>query len=209
GWGAAMLYRVLRAPEGESPKAHHLEIVQEPDSSFLEGRHLFASLSSAHEPERAGEGMRTLTVSTHVPMDRLLALDSEGQGAYIAEIQNRMREGLTHYAPDWWNEPVFETTGSPRTFERFTGRRHGLVGGVPRHAGLAGYWGAFYRPSWPGLMLVGDSVFPGQSALAAAAGGSAAARHLWARLGKRAVQSRGQRAAAGAAPSGSKSLEPA
>ncbi|MEM6794986.1 MAG: NAD(P)-binding protein, partial [Acidobacteriota bacterium] len=47
GWGAAMLYRVLRAPEGESPKAHHLEIVQEPDSSFLEGRHLFASLSSA------------------------------------------------------------------------------------------------------------------------------------------------------------------
>ncbi|MEM1179112.1 MAG: NAD(P)/FAD-dependent oxidoreductase [Acidobacteriota bacterium] len=181
-WGAAMLYRVLEAPGDACPDAHHLEMVQDPSQPFLAGNHLFASLSSAAESERAGPGRRTLTVSTHVPMDELRRLDAEAQGAYIHDIQERLRRGLRDFAPDWWNQPVFETTASPRTFERFTGRRDGLVGGVPRRAGLGGYLGAFYRPSLPGLALVGDSAFPGQSALATAAGGAAVARRLLGRL---------------------------
>jgi phytoene dehydrogenase-like protein len=64
---------------------------------------------------------------------------------------------------------------SPRTFERFTGRPEGLVGGVPRRAG-AGQYLRFGNPELlPGLALVGDSVFPGQSTLAAALGGWKAA----------------------------------
>ncbi|MEO1367101.1 MAG: hypothetical protein AAFX50_07970, partial [Acidobacteriota bacterium] len=92
------------------------------------------------------------------------------------------RRGLRDFAPRWWCEPIFETTASPRTFERFTGRRDGLVGGIPRRSGLGGYLGAFTRPSLPGLALVGDSAFPGQSALATAAGGAAIARRLLAGL---------------------------
>ena len=67
---------------------------------------------------------------------------------------------------------------SPRTFERFTSRAHGYVGGVPRTPGLHNYDGLFPSPMLPGLYMVGDSVFPGQSTLAVALGGVRTARHI-------------------------------
>ena len=71
-----------------------------------------------------------------------------------------------------------ELPGSPRTFERFTGRDGGAVGGVPRRAGLHHYTGMSPRPVLEGLWLVGDSVFPGQSTLATALGGVRTAARL-------------------------------
>jgi phytoene dehydrogenase-like protein len=62
-------------------------------------------------------------------------------------------------------------TASPRTWQRFTKRSQGLVGGVPRRAGLHHYTNFWPKAVAPGLYLVGDSVFPGQSALATALGG--------------------------------------
>lgn len=47
-----------------------------------------------------------------------------------------------------------------------------VVGGVARTAGLYHYTNLGPREAAPGLYLVGDSVFPGQSALAAAPGGA-------------------------------------
>jgi phytoene dehydrogenase-like protein len=75
-------------------------------------------------------------------------------------------------------------TGSPRTFERFTGRTGGFVGGSPRRAGLANYRTLGPTEAAPGLFLVGDSVFPGQSTLATALGGQRAAVAALRRLGR-------------------------
>ena len=47
----------------------------------------------------------------------------------------------------------------------------GAVGGIPRVVGLHHYRGIWPSPVLPGLHLVGDSVFPGQSVLATALGG--------------------------------------
>jgi phytoene dehydrogenase-like protein len=52
------------------------------------------------------------------------------------------------------------------------------VGGVPRRAGLHNYEGIWPAPVAPGLYLVGDSVFPGQSTLATAIGGQRVARRI-------------------------------
>ena len=69
-------------------------------------------------------------------------------------------------------------TGSPRTFERFTLRAEGLVGGIPRRAGLEYYDDFFPSAGARGLYMVGDSVFPGQSTLATSIGGVKLAQHL-------------------------------
>jgi len=45
------------------------------------------------------------------------------------------------------------------------------VGGVPRTVGLSHYQSLFPTQAADDLWLVGDSVFPGQSTLAAAIGG--------------------------------------
>ncbi|MFT5683542.1 MAG: phytoene dehydrogenase-like protein [Myxococcota bacterium] len=167
GWGAAMLYRTLRLDTHSEP--HHLELIADPDAPFIEGNHVFCSISGSAE-QRAPDGLRTLTASTHVPMQRLRSFDPAGQAQYIAGIQARMRQTIAERAPEL-SETVSELTASPRTFARFTRRPGGFVGGIPRRTGLASYQGLLPRAVLPGLYLVGDSVFPGQSTLACAAGG--------------------------------------
>jgi phytoene dehydrogenase-like protein len=171
GWGAAMLYGVVRAPRGQGASACHLELIQDEALPFQEGNHLFVSASGAHGEGRAPPGDRTLTVSTHVPLRALRERAPEEQARYVEGIHARMREGLARLAPEWREEVRQEMTASPRTFERFTRREGGAVGGVPRRAGLGHYRELGPRPVMKGLWLVGDSVFPGQSTLATALGG--------------------------------------
>ncbi len=172
GWGACMLYLVVRADAVASPEAHHVQVVQDPSAPFVEGNHFFCSMSDA------SEGERRVTVSTHVPLARLRALAPERRGAYVAGIQQRVRDGLRRHVPEWSDAIVHELTASPRTFERFTGRAEGCVGGIPRRHGL-GHYLAMWPPSVvPGLHLVGDTMFPGQSTLAAALGGCRTAERV-------------------------------
>jgi phytoene dehydrogenase-like protein len=166
-----MLYRVARAPEDARAKACHLELVQDERAPLVEGNHLFVSISGESDTGRAPPGQRTLTISTHVPLRTLAAQSAEDQARYVSAIQARMREGLERLAPDWSQDVRHELTASPRTFERFTRREGGAVGGVPRRAGLHQYRELGPRPVMEGLWLVGDSVFPGQSTLATALGG--------------------------------------
>jgi len=178
GWGAVMLYLVVRPDAPDHDAAHHLELVQDETAPFVEGNHLFVSISGRDERDRAPDGRRTVTVSTHVPAAALAAMPDEARARHVAAIQDRMRAGLAGLAPRLWAGVEHEMTGSPRTFARFTGRDRGLVGGIPRRVGLANYLDAWPGAVAPGLYLVGDTVFPGQSTLATAVGGVKLADHL-------------------------------
>lgn len=183
GWGAAMLYLVARPPAGAPEHAHHLEMIDDPSRPLVAGNHLFASISGADEPERAPPGCRVITVSTHLPAAHLAALSERETADYVAAVQDRMRAVFAARAPEWAAGIERTMTASPRTFERYTRRPGGLVGGVPRRAGLHNYRDAWPRPIAPDLWLVGDSVFPGQSTVATALGGLRAATAIAARLG--------------------------
>jgi len=53
------------------------------------------------------------------------------------------------------------------TFQRFTRRAHGWVGGFPQ----TNLFRAWAPQLAPGMWMVGDSIFPGQSTAAVALGG--------------------------------------
>ena len=184
-WGAVMLYAVVRAPPGADPAAHHVDVMLDARQSPIEGHHAFISLSAADEgrfdDEAAAFGggdLRTVTVSTHVA---LRALDNDA-ATLVATIQDRLRVAVDAALPGF---AVLQTMpGSPRTFARYTGRRAGAVGGVPRGVGRGWLDGAFDDGAFvEGVTLVGDSVFPGQSTLAVAVGGARAAHRLADALG--------------------------
>ncbi len=170
-----MLYLVLEPDAQLPPEAHHLELVADESDPLTKGNHLFVSISGAHE-DRSEEGGRTVTISTHVPMDELRSADDRSR--YVGSIQERMRKTLALRAPEVAAAIRREMSASPRTFERFTGRDHGYVGGIPRRAGIAQYAELWPRPLLPGLYLVGDSVLAGQSTLATALGGVRVAEAL-------------------------------
>ena len=168
GWSAGMIFRTVRPPRGSGPGAHHLEMVADPSKPFLEGNHVFMSIGAEREGV-SNPSLRRVTLSTHISVDRIRA-DGDAGREYVQQVQDRMRRTVADLAPEWC-EVVREFTGSARTFKRWTGRSEGLVGGIPRRAGLAAYAGVFGERFPEGFHLVGDSVFPGQSTLAVAAGG--------------------------------------
>jgi len=188
GWGAAMLYLAVGSDAVPGPEARHLQLIDDEAAPFVEGNHVFCSISAADERKRAPDGQRTVTVSTHVPMHKLRGLPAEAQGTYVDNIQAKMRETIARRAPELLEHETFRMTASPRTFARFTGRHLGYVGGVPRRVGLKHYRprALWPRQAMPGLYLVGDSVLLGQSTLAVALGGvrtaeKIAARDAWSR----------------------------
>lgn len=177
GWGACMLYRVVRPPADFDRHATHLQLVDDAVLPLLEGNHVFCSVG---EPRRDDHGreIRSLTISTHVDAARATEGPVEARAAYVERVQQRMRATLRRRAPEWEQDVVLELPGSPRTFERFTGRPQGYVGGIPRRTGLATYRDLLPPRLPAGLHLVGDSVFPGQSTLATALGGRRLAHRL-------------------------------
>ncbi|MFK7999733.1 MAG: phytoene desaturase family protein [Polyangiales bacterium] len=173
GWGACMLYlRLPKSFQGRS-EAHHLQLVGDTSRPLQDGNHVFCSLSGEDE-HRNEEGERTVTCSTHVRMSALRG--AEDQGAFVEGIQQRMQETIALRAPELLARTTMK--GSPRTFERFTGRDFGYVGGIPRRAGLSNYRDMSNDPFAKGLHMVGDSVFPGQSTLATALGGLKVAERI-------------------------------
>jgi phytoene dehydrogenase-like protein len=176
GWGAVMLYldvdpRGLES--GDTPQ--HFELVSRRDEALIEGNHIFCSLGGPGD-RPASDPWRPVTVSTHLRMSEFLAGDDDARRRRIESVQARMRETLEERAPDLAAAVERSMTASPRTFQRFTGRPDGFVGGVPRRRGWSAYR-LFAAPEVaPGLRLVGDATFPGQSILATALGGVKAAR---------------------------------
>lgn len=167
GWGAVMLYRVVRDEGLLAPDPHHVDLTARLGVPPTLGHHVFCSVGGAAE-DTAGPGLRTVTASTHLPMP---ADGSPPDAALVAEVQERMRATITSGYPALAEATVREMTASPRTFARFVGRPGGYVGGIPRKVGLHHYRTLGPRPIEPGVWMVGDTAFPGQSILAAAIGG--------------------------------------
>lgn len=182
GWGACMIYRVAKVPPSFAARyghaAQHLSLIGDAFKPFVEGNHVFLSVTGGEDGHAPPE-FRSLTASTHVCNRRFQSLDDKAQAEYAEAVQARMAETLQTMAPEWCREICHHMTASPRTFERFTGRPAGWVGGIPRRAGLSAYLD-FLRPPKlpPGLHLVGDSTFPGQSTLATALGGRRTAHQI-------------------------------
>ena len=178
-WGAAMLYLVVRDHLQLPAAPHHYQCVADDAARLQEGAHLFCSLAGRDEPGKARDGLRTATVSTHLPLAVLRGLpDDSARAAYVQGVQDRMRATLRQRLPEIAGAIEVEFPGSPRTFERFTGRPGGSVGGIPRTRGWHNYRGLWPTTLYPRLWMIGDTTFPGQSTLAAALGGVRVARRL-------------------------------
>jgi phytoene dehydrogenase-like protein len=179
GWGAAMLYMVTEEPQDkQGGGAEHWQLIDDDEAPLKEGNHVFCSVSSSQELGRAPHGSRVITLSTHVKMSELLSLSPQARGERIHEIQLKMRRTFEAQCPQWSEGVYLAMSASPRTFERFTGRPEGFVGGAPRLAGLRQYLELSPRAALEGFYLVGDSVFPGQSTLATAIGGQRVAERV-------------------------------
>ena len=168
GWGAFVVYLGLDGSliPHNSP-LHHQLIQRRP---LGEGNSLFLSLSPEWDEKRAPAGKRALTLSTHTDLHSWWDLYENDPAAYKArqaQYTGQLLASAERVYPGLRQAAGLVLPGTPVTFQRFTRRARGWVGGFPQ-TGLLQAWGPRLGP---GLWMVGDSIFPGQSVAAAALGG--------------------------------------
>jgi C-3',4' desaturase CrtD len=175
GWGAFVLHLGLDAAAVPADfPLHHQVVVREPPA---EGNSAFLSLSPAWDPGRAPAGRRAVTLSTHTRPGVWWDLAQRDRAAYEARraaYTERLLAAAKVALPRLREATDLVLPGTPLTFHRYTGRAGGWVGGFPQ----VSLFRAMPPHLTPGVWLVGDSVFPGQSVAAVALGGMRVARSI-------------------------------
>ena len=163
-WGAFTLYLGLDAAALPSGLADHHQIIVDAARPLGEGNSVFLSLSPADDAGRAPAGHRAATLSTHTDVGAWWALrrgpDEAAYGARRAAYAARLLAAAERAVPGLRRAIRLCLPGTPLTFQFYTGRPLGMVGGFPQTS--------LFAARGPGtgianLWLVGDSIFPGQS----------------------------------------------
>lgn len=137
----------------------HLQFLYDYDGPIGENNSLFVSVSRPDDG-RAPEGKATIVASSFTDVQawqkcehygRLKAEYEQGAIAKLSQFFNLDPDHIIH-----------AESATPRTFERYTARHQGMVGGIGQRLSTFGPFGFATRTPISQLWLVGDCVHPGE-----------------------------------------------
>ncbi|MEI7770603.1 MAG: NAD(P)/FAD-dependent oxidoreductase, partial [Chloroflexales bacterium] len=174
GWGAFTLYLGVADPGIPTGLPEHHQVLLRYGEPMGEGNTAFISLHPAHDASRAPAGQRAVTISTHTRVGPWWQARAAGRAAYV-ERKGVWAERLLAAAevalPGLRGHIRYRQEGTPVSFQRYTRRADGMVGGLGQRPAQSGFSSLGPRAAGvPGLLLVGDSAFPGQSSAAVTQG---------------------------------------
>ncbi len=162
-WGAFTLYLGLNARSLPENLPDHHQVVVDPSRPLGEGNSIFISLSDPQDASRAPSGQRAATLSTHTNVQAWWDLARQDPGAYAHRKEmyiERCLDAAELAIPGLRKAVRLCLPGTPLTFQFFTRRPLGLVGGYPQ---TSLFQVNSPKTQLPNLWQVGDSIFPGQS----------------------------------------------
>lgn len=162
-WGAFVLHLGLK--DGAIPQGFpdHHQILTEMEGPLGEGRSIFISLSPEWDTSRAPSGRRAATITTHTDPAQWWSLLERDEDAYYAQKEvytERLLNAVERIIPGFKAHLELILPGTPVTYQFYTSRHRGMVGGFPQTS-LFKMRGP--RTGIANMRLVGDSIFPGQS----------------------------------------------
>ncbi len=161
-WSAFVLYLGVEESAFNERPISHVQIIRE-SGDLGEGNSIFVSVSPSDDSLRAPEGFRAVTVSTHSRPEPWFEARAAGKEVYSKRKESyttRVMSLLSQHFNGMEQKVRMVSAATPVTWERYTGRRQGYVGGYPQTS--------LFNVRGPGtpvrnLFLTSDSVFPGQS----------------------------------------------
>lgn len=135
-------------------------------------------------PGKGNRGDRwSISVSTHTRAEEWLDYPAR-LACRRAALESRLLRAAAEVIPGLDHRVRMVRSATPATFQRFTGRPGGFVGGLVQRPGTVALRAPGHRPE-PGLFLAGDHVFPGQGTVGTALSGINAYRDVAESLGVR------------------------
>lgn len=166
GWGAYLLYLGMDEEAAHRLPADHVLALtdwQEGQAYDPEGAQ-FMFGSAPEWDTRAPEGKRAVTVSTFTEASQWFSYH-EDETEHEEQDQRALEtwwERIHACLPELGAGVEVIETASPRTFHGYTRRKLGMVGGVGQSLDVFGPRALTHRTALPNLLMVGDTVFPGQ-----------------------------------------------
>ncbi|HLL54660.1 MAG TPA: FAD-dependent oxidoreductase [Myxococcaceae bacterium] len=176
-WSACALYLGARDVFA-ADAAPYYQLVLERPLPVSGARSLFVTLQPK-DGASAPEGFRAVTVSCHVHAERWFRLSDAEHAEAKAKVAEEMVGALEAAFPGLRGaEKPVVSVATPKTWQSFTGRSLGRVGGLPFTFATLRRGYPTGRTSEPTLVRVGDTTLPGQSVLAVAWGARRTALEL-------------------------------
>jgi C-3',4' desaturase CrtD len=163
GIGAFVLHVGVDKSKLPTDIGNHHQIIADWESPLGEGNSIFVSISPDWDETRAPIGHRAVTITTHTDVKRWWHLHNTDLTAYTdrkACYTERLLMTIERYLPGFRQSISLVLPGTPVTYQYYTGREGGMVGGFPQ---TSLFKARGPRTQIPNLHLVGDSIFPGQS----------------------------------------------
>ena len=180
--GALVVFLGVPEHEVAGQSFTHHQLLHDYQRALGNGNNMFVSVSAPGDHESAPAGHRAVMISTHCELPPWQGLSPEEYQARKQQAGERLLALARRVYPELGqNARVFEVA-TPRTYERFTRRPHGAVGGARQSAGNANQHAIPHDLGIPGYWLVGDSTWPGLGTVACCLGSRIVAAGVLARL---------------------------
>jgi len=165
-WSAVTGYLAIdrQAVPDDSPLFH--QVLRSYDRPIHDGNNVLISLSTPDDPGYGPRDVRVATLSTHTRPHEWLGLNPEAHAARKLDYRARLLAALRRALPDAPEALRHAEFATPRSFERYTRRAAGAVGGPPVSRQNSNFLAVGSDVLGSGLWVVGDSVFPGQGTMA-------------------------------------------
>lgn len=155
----------------------HLQFLYDYNGPIGENNSLFVSVSRPGDG-RAPAGKATIIASSFTDPEQWF--DPEHYPQLKADYTETAVARLGQYFTLNERTLIHQETATPKTFERFTGRSMGRVGGIGQRVETFGPFGFATRTPLRNLWLVGDSTHPGEGTAGVSYSALAIARQIMA-----------------------------
>jgi C-3',4' desaturase CrtD len=183
--GAVVVFLGVPEDEVAGQSFTHHQLLHDYQKPLGDGNNMFVSVSAANDRASAPAGHRAVMISTHCELASWSGLSPAAYQAQKQQAGERLLTLARRVYPELGrNARVFEVA-TPRTYERFTRRPHGAVGGVRQSTRNANQHAVPHDLGFPGYWLVGDSTWPGLGTVACCLGSRIVAEGVLERLTRR------------------------
>ncbi|GJQ61888.1 MAG: C-3',4' desaturase CrtD [Melioribacteraceae bacterium] len=160
-WGAITLNFAVKSDVSLPSLYYQIHI--EDKIPFVNSDAFFVSFSAEDDRERSPEGVRAVTISLHTKVENWLDLEKTEYERRKNIVTNGIIKEFDRAFPQYsGEEKSFLMTGTPKTFEFFTGRHNGFVGGIPHSVKQNLLSMPSNKTPFNHFYLTGDTAFPGQ-----------------------------------------------
>jgi phytoene dehydrogenase-like protein len=158
----------LGDPEQEvaGQKLTHHQILLDYRRPLGNGNNMFISVSAPNDTASAPPGHRAVMVSTHCDLADWENLSPAEYQAQKTAVGQTLLNHARRVYPNLGQNPIVFQVGTPRTYQKYTHRYRGAVGGVRQSLHNSNQSAVPYQTPLPGFWQTGDTTWPGLGTVA-------------------------------------------